>query len=293
MILYILIINLISLSAGVLPPGFSVRQFGHTRDKVSSMKIEQKVALGDNSFSFNESIFFSKPSNIKVVVERSGDVVTLLRRGSDCEISISGKKINGPCSSIRSNFYYNILTGLANPIDYYKSLNIDIKEGFVSIKRTDEGTYVPVEDTLLLKSNNTPIFIIGVDKSTYRAAVEDTKNGEDLLSSVLDNIKTKAPQIWLDKVDFCPIRIYGKKNSGDKIEILLSSYIKDASEIPFPSKIALFVNDIEKVSYLVKAFETGVKLSEDVFQKQGQQAIDIASLTDNKKKLVEYLLDYR
>ncbi|HOW17274.1 MAG TPA: hypothetical protein PK443_06125, partial [bacterium] len=149
------------------------------------MKIEQKVALGENDFSFNESIFFSKPSNIKVVVERSGDVVTLLRRGSDCEISTSGKKINSPCSSIRSNFYYNILTGLANPIDYYRSLNIDVKEGFVSIKKTDEGAYVPVEDTLLLKSNNTPIFIIGVDKSSYKAAVEDTKSGEDLLTSVL------------------------------------------------------------------------------------------------------------
>jgi len=127
----------------------------------------------------------------------------------------------------------------------------------------------------------------------YSAAVEELRSEKDMTSSILDNIKRKKPQIWLDKSDFSPLRIYGSKNSGDTVEIILSSYIKDAAEVPFPSKITLLVNDLEKASYSVRSFETGVKLNESFFGLQAQQGTDISSLSENKKKLIEYLKDYR
>ncbi len=281
-------------SATILPPGFVVRQFGHTRDKVSSMKIEQKIALGQESETFNETIYFLKPSYLKTTVEKNGESVTLTRRGSECEIATSSKKVSGvSCSGIKSNFYYNLLLPYGSVIDYLKSLNINTREGLVSIKKTPEGEYLSSEDTIIFKDDQTPIFIIGLDKNLYKAAVEESRSSKDMLKTILDNIKEKSPQLWANKNDFTPRRVYGKKNSGDTVEITLSSYIKDASEVLFPGRIELYVNAQEKVSYSVKSFETNVQLTESLFKSTAQQGVDISSLSETKKKLVEYLRDYR
>jgi len=281
-------------SATILPPGFVVRQFGHTRDKVSSTKIEQKISLGQESDKFDETIYFSKPSSLKVVVEKDGESVSLIRKGTECEISTSGKKVSGvSCSGIKSNFYYNLLLPYGSVIDYLKSLNINTREGIVSIKKTPEGEYLSSEDTILFKDDQTPIFIIGLNKNLYKAAIEESRSSKDMLKTVLDDIKEKSPQLWVNKNDFTPRRVYGKKSSGDTVEILLSSYIKDASEIPFPGRIELYVNAQEKVSYAVKSFETNIQLTESLFKNSAQQGANISSLSETKKKLVEYLRDYR
>ena len=283
-------------SATILPPGFIVRQFGHTRDKVSNMKVEQKAVVGEDGYTFNETIYFLKPSYFKVVVEKDGDTATLIRNASGCEFVVAGKKVSGvSCSGIKSNFYYNLLLPYGSLLDYIRGLNINAKDGFVSIKKTEAGEYIIPEDVLLFKYDKNPIFVIGLDKGTYKTAVDESRKDKDLLQTILEDIKEKYPQIWLNKNDFTPIRIYGKKNSGDAVEIVLSSYIKDANEVPFPGKITLYINKQEKVSYSVKAFESNAQFGDSVFVNSttGQQPADISSLTENKKKLVEYLRDYR
>ncbi len=294
MILSIFLTILTSINAGILPPGFVVRQFGHTRDKVDSIKVEERVVFGEDAFSLNETIYFLRPNYFKITAERSGELVTLTRKGSECEFSTAGKRISGiNCSGLKSNFYYNILFPYGSEIDYFKSLNIDTKEGLVSIRKTQDGEYTVPEGTLIVRNDRSPMFVVGIDRTMYSAAVEELRSEKDMTSSILDNIKRKKPQIWLDKSDFSPLRIYGSKNSGDTVEIILSSYIKDAAEVPFPSKITLLVNDLEKASYSVRSFETGVKLNESFFGLQAQQGTDISSLSENKKKLIEYLKDYR
>lgn len=290
-----LFLSLVSLcSATTLPPGFVVRQFGHTRDKVTSMKIEQKTALGQDGETFNETIYFLKPSSFKVIVEKGGESATLVRKGSECELSSSGKRISGvSCGGIKSNFYYNILLPYGSALDYFRSLNIDTKDGLVSIKKTEEGEYISPDNTIIFRDDKTPMFIVGLDRNIYTTAVEDSRSEKEMLQSTLQSIKEKSPQIWVNKSDFTPLRVYGKKNSGDTIEILLSSYIKDANEVPFPGKVALYINGQEKASYLTKSFESNPQITESLFGTSTQQATDISALSENKKKLVEYLRDYR
>lgn len=283
-----------SLSAGLLPPGFVVRQFGHTRDKVSSVKIEERVVFGEDAVTLNETIYFLKPNYFKVTAERSGESVTLIRKGSECEFSSSGRKITGAsCSGLKSNFYYNLLLPYGSELDYFKSLNIDTRDGFVSIRKNESGEYVIPDGVIMAKDGKTLIFIVGLDNKDYNTALEESKSEKDVLAAILDNIKERSPQIWFDKTNFFPLRVYGKKNGGDKVEILFSSYLKDALEFPFPSKVTLLVNDKEKASYSVRSFESGVKLSDSFFVQNSQQGVDISSLSDNKKKLIEYLQDYR
>ena len=83
--MFILFFTLISFGAQalMLPPGFVVRQFGHTRDKLVTAKIERKVSYQDN-VNFNETILFKAPNKYKIVVSNSTSNITFIRNGDKC-----------------------------------------------------------------------------------------------------------------------------------------------------------------------------------------------------------------
>ncbi|MFH1223218.1 MAG: hypothetical protein V1647_02610 [Pseudomonadota bacterium] len=286
-ILSVLLSLNVSLSAAVLPPGFVIRQFPHTRDKVTSMKIEENVSYGGTSFK--ETIWYKTPGKLRVVLDLVGDGVTFIRNGSECVLLSGGKRIKfDACPSVNTNFYYNLLTPYGNYIEYIKTLSINAMEGAVSIKKMDDGTYSKSEGVYLARLDKKPIYIIGITDGVYKSAASD---GVDMIAS---NLKDKGPQVWLSGENFYPIRVFGSNG----VEIKLGGYVSDGNEVPFPHSISFISGGETKVSYGVTAFETETDLNDELFDVKGAKKKSTAFLEDQniseiKKKLIGYVKEFR
>lgn len=280
----------------VLPPGFVVRQFGHTRDKLSTAKIEQKVSYSDGTV-FNETILFKAPNKYKAVLTGSNGNVTFIRSGEKCVAVSSQKKIEMPCAPLASLFYHNLLLSTNEPmIAYLKLLKITPREGSVSVKRNEgNGAYLKPEGILLIDYNNKPMYLIGVEDSLYKSTVSSVSGKNDINTALVDELKYKVPQLWMDKDEFLPIRVFGQYN-GDDLELLLGSYIQDGNEVPFPKMIALSLKGKNVVSFNVSVFESGVDIKDDIFAMEGFKKLQTAKQTElqeGKSKMIDYLKEYR
>jgi len=291
--MFLLLITILAVSthAIILPPGFVVRSFAHTRDKVTTMKVEQKVSY-DDGLNFKETFWYKSPGKIRVVLDDGTDSLTFIRSGNDCVVVSAGKRIKlGSCPTIATNFYYNLLAPYGNLTEYVKRLKIDPREGMVTIKKNDDGTYINPEGIYLARLDKKPVYIVGVTEGVYKSSCSD---GSD---SILLNIKEKTPQMWIDAKNFYPLRIFGEEN-GAKVEINMGSYISDGNEVPFPHAIELMNNGISKVNYNVNTFETELTLNDELFDVAGTRkknvgVLDEQSMGAGKKKLVEYIKEFR
>lgn len=279
----------------MLPPGFVVRQFGHTRDKLTTAKIEQKVAYKDD-VNFNESIFFKAPNKYKVTISSNNINVTFIRNGDKCIAVSSQKRIELLCTPLQNLFYNNLL--LSNNdgfISFLKKLKINPREGSVSVKKSEDDSYVKPEGIALVNYNSKPMYIIGLSDGLYKDTVSSV-SGKPALSTVLvEELKYKAPQLWVDKSNFWPLRVFGQNDNGD-FDITLSSYITDGNEVPFPKSILLSVNDKKELSINVSVFESGVDIKEELFAMNALNklpSIKQDQLDGNIAKIVEYLREYR
>jgi outer membrane lipoprotein-sorting protein len=280
----------------MLPPGFVVRQFGHTRDKLSTAKIEQKVSYTDGD-TFNETILFKAPNKYKVVLSGSNGNVTFVRNGEKCVAVSSQRKIEMPCAPLSSLFYHNLLLSTNEPmIAYLKLLKITPREGIVSIKKDEtNGTYAKPEGIELIDYNNKPIYLIGVTDGLYKSSVSSVVGKSDINSALIDELKYKTAQLWMDKDDFVPLRVFGQYNSGD-LELMFGSYIKDGNDVPFPKSISLSLKGKNEVTFNVSVFESGVEVKDDAFVLEGfkkLQALKQDELPEGKSKMIDYLKEYR
>ena len=280
----------------MLPPGFVVRQFGHTRDKLSTAKIEQKVSYNDGT-TFNETILFKAPNKYKVILSNSNGNVTFIRSGEKCAAVSSQKKVEMSCSPLAGLFYHNLLLSTNDPmIAYLKLLKITPREGIVSLKKNEEnGAYVKPEGIVLVDYNNKPIYLIGVTDSLYKSTVSSVSGKSDINTALVDELKYKVPQLWMDKDDFLPIRVFGQYNGND-LELSLGSYIQDGNEVPFPKAVSLSLKGKKVVSFNVSVFESGVDIKDDIFAMDGFKKLQMVTQTElpeGKSKMIDYLKEYR
>lgn len=296
--MFIILFTVFSFCAEALtlPPGFVIRQFGHTRDKLSTAKIEQKVSYTDGT-TFNETILFKAPSKYKVVLSGSNGNVTFIRNGEKCVAVSSQKKVEMSCAPLSSLFYHNLLLSTNEPmIAYLKLLKITPREGIVSIKKDESnGTYAKPEGIELVDYNNKPIYLIGVGDSLYKSSVSSVSGKSDINSALIEELKYKIPQLWMDKDDFVPIRVFGQYNGGD-LELMLGSYIKDGNDVPFPKSISLSLKGKNEVAFNVSVFESGIEVKDDTFSMEGFKklpAIKQGELPEGKNKMIDHLKEYR
>ncbi len=280
----------------MLPPGFVIRQFGHTRDKLSTARIEQKISYADGT-TFNETILFKAPNKYRVVISGNSGTVTFVRNGEKCIAVSSQKQLELQCRPLSSLFYHNLL--LSNNellIPYLKSLNITLREGVISIQKKEEnGTYVKPDGIVMVDYKNKPVYLIGITDSLYKSAVSAVSGKNEINDAVIEELKYTAPQIWMEKNEFLPLRVFGKHN-GDDLDISLTSYIKDGNEVPFPKSILLSSKDKGAPSFNVNIFESGVDIKDDVFTIDGLKKLQLekqAEFSDTKNKIVGFLREYR
>ena len=291
--MFILIFTIFSFCAEalMLPPGFVVRQFGHTRDKLSTAKIEQKVVYGDNAFK--ETLWFKSPDKIRAVVSKDNDTVTLVRNGNRCAVASSSKRMEIECAPITTLFYYNLLLSNNDAmIAYIKYMKINPRDAVVSVKQAEEGSYIKPEGIVLVNYNKKPMYIIGVSDSLYKSSVDLVLGKNDLNTELVNDLKYKTSQLWMDKSNFWPLRVY----NGSDTDIILSNYITDGNEVPFPKAISIMNNDKNVLSYGVSIFETGVEIKDDMFAIDALKRLPLSKaeeLSDNKNKMLEYLREYR
>jgi len=281
--------------AVVLPPGFVIRQFGHTRDKLATAKIEQKVTYKDNT-TFNETVLFKAAGKYKIVVSNNSGSVTFIRNGDKCVAVSSQKRIELLCAPIKTIFYYNLL--LSNNegfIAFLKQLKIDPREGSVSVKSNDDGSYLESEGTALVNYNNKPMYVIGVSDGVYRAAVKAVSGKTNMSTALVDELKYRSPQVWMDNDNFWLLRVFGQDFTGD-LDIMLGSYITDGNEVPFPKSISVSVKGNKELTAAVSTFESGVNIKDENFAIDAFKKLPMIKqeqLEGNLAKMVEYLREYR
>lgn len=295
--MFILFFTLISFCAQalMLPPGFVVRQFGHTRDKLATAKIEQKVSYkGD--LSFNEVLLFKAPNKYKTTISNSSGSIVFVRNGDKCVATSSQKRIELLCEPFKSLFYPNILLSTNDSlIEFLKQLKINPREGSISVKKSEDGAYVKPEGIVLVNYNSKPMYIIGVSDGTYKESVGAASGKPNLSTALVDEIKYKSPQMWVDKNNFCPIRVFGQNINGD-FDLSLGSYITDGNEVPFPKSVSLSIKGNKEFSTSVSIFESGVDIKDDTFAMDAFKklpSIKQEQLEGNIAKMFEYLRDYR
>jgi len=292
--MFILIFTLMSFCAQalMLPPGFVVRQFGHTRDKLETAKIEQRISY-KNEISFNETILFKAPNKYKIIVSNNSGSVTFVRSGDKCVAVSSQKRIEVLCEPLKALFYHNILLSSNNGlIEFLKQLNINPREGNISIKKDENDSYVKPEGIIFANYNNKPMYIIGVSDGLYKSAVNTVSGKPGLSTALVDEIKYKVPQVWIDKNNFWLLRVFGQ----DDFEATFGSYITDGNEVPFPKSISLSKKGNNVFSAAVSIFESGVEIKEDVFVMDAFKklpSVKQEQLEGNIAKMVEYLGEYR
>lgn len=294
--MFIFFFTLISFCAQalMLPPGFVVRQFGHTRDKLTTAKIEQKVSYGD--LSFNEVFLFKAPNKYKTVISNSSGSITFVRTGDKCVAMSSQKRIDLLCEPFKALFYPNVLLSTNdNFIEFLKQLKINPREGAVSVKKSEDDTYIKPEGIVLVNYNSKPMYIVGVSDGLYKEAVNATSGKPNLSAALVDEIKYRSPQMWVDKSTFCPIRVFGQNTEGD-FDLTLGSYITDGNEVPFPKSMSLSVKGNKEFSTSVSIFESGVEIKDDTFAMDAIKKLPLIKqeqLEANIAKMFEYLRNYR
>jgi len=296
--MFILIFTLMSFCAQalMLPPGFVVRQFGHTRDKLATARIEQKVSYKEDT-NFSETVLFKAPNKYKIVISSNNGNVTFVRNGDKCLAVSAQKRIELLCQPLKTLFYHNVLlTSNDGFIDFLKQLKINPREGIVSIKQSEEdSSYVKPEGIVLVNYNSKPMYIVGISDGLYRDAVNASSGKPSISTALVDEIKYKAPQMWVDKGTFCPLRIFGQRGSDD-LDVSLGSYITDGNEVPFPKAISLLLKGNKELSATVSMFESGVEIKDDTFAMDALKklpSIKQEQLEGNVAKIVEYLGEYR
>ena len=294
--MFILFFTLISFGAQALtlPPGFVVRQFGHTRDKLSTAKIEQKVSYKDD-INFSETVLFKAPNKYKVIVSGNNSNVTFVRNGDKCVVVSAQKRIETLCEPLRSLLYHHLL--LSNNdgfIDFLKQLKINPREGAVSVQKNEDNSYIKPEGIVLVNYNGKAMYIIGVSDGLYKEVLASISAKPGLSTALVDEIKYRSPQLWVDN-SFYPVRVYGQNSNGD-IDVSLGSYITDGNEVPFPKSISLLVKGNKEIVATVSVFESGVNIKDDTFSMDAFKklpSIKQDQLDGNAAKMVEYLREYR
>jgi len=284
------------IEAALLPPGFVIRQFGHTRDKVSTAKIEQKVSYSDGS-TFNETMLFKAPNKYRVVVSGDNGNVTFIRNGAKCVAVSSQKRIELPCAPLTNLFYYDILLSNNDEmINFLKLLKIDPRESVVSMKKDEnDEKYIKPDGIVLVNYNNKPIYVIGVTDSLYKSIAGNASGKTDIGKTLIEELRYRTPQVWMDKDKFWPLRVFGQYNGND-FDLSLGSYIVDGNEVPFPKSIALTIKNDKAVSYGVSTFETGVDIKDDVFKMDGFRTLPLAKQEDldrTRSRMIDYIKEYR
>lgn len=301
MITILLSIVLSLASSAILPPGFTLRQFHATRANVLNMKIEERVVYSGNTL--NETIWFKDKDKFKVTIEKNGDVLTLVRDGQKCIVTGSTAKIisQDVCKkNINKNFYYSTLMPVGSLIAYMKSIGIKANYEQTELLKSKEG-YANPSDVFILRYEKNPIYVIGVTESDYSSSLSSVRSEKrDLADKLLENLKDKRPQIWLDSSTNYPVRIYGEDtDSGKKLEVLFGSYNVDGNDLPFPSTIKFNVDGIETLSYGVQNFESNIASMDDqlfniaAYSTKFPKSVEEANLSESKKMLLNYLKEYR
>ncbi len=296
--MFIFFFTLISFCAQalMLPPGFVVRQFGHTRDRLTTAKIEQKVSYKED-LNFNEVFLYKAPNKYKTVISNSSGSITFVRNGDKCIAVSSQKRIELLCEPFKALFYPNILLSTNdNLIEFLKQLKINPREGSISIKKNEEDdAYVKAEGIVLVNYNSKPMYLIGVSDGLYKEAVSAASKKPNLSTALVDEIKYKSPQMWVDKNSFCPLRVFGQNINGD-FDLSLGSYITDGNEVPFPKSLSLSIKGDQELSAAVSIFESGVEIKDDMFAMDAFKKLPLIKqeqLEGNIAKMFEYLRNYR
>ncbi|MEI6092159.1 MAG: hypothetical protein WCQ47_00570 [bacterium] len=265
------------------------------------MKISQRVVYSGNIF--NETIWFKNSDKFKVSIEKDGDILTLVRNGQKCIVTGSSSRVTSQdlCKkSISNNFYYSTLMPAGNLVNYMKSVGIKANYEQTEVLKDKDG-YAKPSDVFMLRYDKTPIYVIGASESDYSSALSNAKGDKkNVTDKLLESLKEKSPQIWLDSSTNYPVRIYGEESdSGKKLEILFGPYTTDGNDLPFPSTIKFSMDGKEILSYGVQNFESNISSMDDqlfnvaTYLTKFPKSVEESNLSENKKVLLNYLKEYR
>ncbi|MBN1114177.1 MAG: hypothetical protein JXA66_02435 [Oligoflexia bacterium] len=288
----------------ILPPSYVLGKFQETRLGVGSIKLKQQVIEGNNDFTFTETIWYKAGDRFRVYVEKDSDAILFIRQGKECTAITASSTITADdlCNGFENNFFYSTVFSHGNFPSFLKSFRIEYPVESDHLGRPDKN-YKDPEGSFILRNDTTPIYVIGITKSMYRSALSGAKSEKpgELGDRFLKEIKNEAPQIWLDKKDFSPVRIYGKSKkdgSETETEILFKSYKTDINEVPYAASIEVYYRGERSLSYGIRDFETKKDLNDQLFdvaayRKKFPRTINADELDKDKTRLLEYLKAYR
>jgi len=277
-----------------LPPAFLLNVYNNQKKNINTLRLVLETNF--NNFTFKETLLYSSPSSYRILLEKGEDSILFIRKANSCVGITKSTRIDIDCNSIDYNFFYNVFLYSNNYLNYLNKLGVNFNANKTEIELED-NKIVKDPNIYLALLDETPIYIVGIDQNDINSSKQNTRKDKNQNLELINLIKYKNPQVWIDKITMLPIRYYLNIDNKN-FEVLFKHYQMLDSGFNYPKLIEFYYKDMLVLSSKVIELETKIKINEklldvDDYKKRFSKIADLNNFSENKKHLLNFLMANR